>query len=770
MRLKKSIFLTWSISYIIMLILPVIAGWVLYAYTLGVVREEVTRSNRIVVQNMQKNTDNMLYEVDRLNTQIGMNPRIGALSAADVPMTNYGLYDVKEVIRDLKVYQTANNYVKSFFIYLQAPDYIITPSVGRDSSDYFLNYCGMNADEMNHMRNLISQASGLKVYSATTHGPGGDKEVLQFIQTLPIGERSVTGAVVVEIEKSQILATATQDQDAALGDTYIVDRSNNFVHVNAREDINASELLSDQEFTKKIINGKTMYIVQTQSINTGWKYISAISDDVFLERIRKPQQIAVSILLLYILIACGAGFFLLKYNYRPLNKLLTNIEDTTGSGFDRNTNEYSFIEHTVTQMYQQNQEINKYLKQQKNVLRTNFLQRLLKGGLRSNLPLEETLKSFHIDMVSNDIVVGVFYINDLSGLFADDDSLSGEKRAELAGMILSNVMEELLCRENSAFVTELDDLTAFGIIPREENKPIIFEQIRKAAQEGRAFIKEHFHFTFTTSLSDIHDISSGADEAWQEALTGMEYKMVDEDATLIQYADLKTAPSSGYYYPIEKERQLINLIRLGKKEDAGHLLDEIFEANFERGFMTMQLVKCLMFDMSCTMIKTFQEVFGDNQDEFLEQLAPVERITGCDNVADLKKTVQDVLSTVCDYVLHKGNNKLQDRVKSFVGENYSNINLSVSSIAAHLNMHPSYVSTCFKEQTGTGLLDYIMQVRTEKAKALLMRTNRGLEEIAGAVGYTNSRTFSRVFRKIEGVTPSKYRDIYKDIQNIEDQH
>ena len=107
---------------------------------------------------------------------------------------------------------------------------------------------------------ITSLPTAVPVSYTHLHGPGGDKEVLQFIQTLPIGERSVTGAVVVEIEKSQILATATQDQDAALGDTYIVDRSNNFVHVNAREDINASELLSDQEFTKKIINGKTMYL------------------------------------------------------------------------------------------------------------------------------------------------------------------------------------------------------------------------------------------------------------------------------------------------------------------------------------------------------------------------------------------------------------------------------------------------------------------------------------------------------------------------------
>jgi YesN/AraC family two-component response regulator len=52
-----------------------------------------------------------------------------------------------------------------------------------------------------------------------------------------------------------------------------------------------------------------------------------------------------------------------------------------------------------------------------------------------------------------------------------------------------------------------------------------------------------------------------------------------------------------------------------------------------------------------------------------------------------------------------------------------------------------------------------MDFRIKKSKLLLSETNDGVEKIANAVGYANARTFTRVFKSIEGVTPSKYREI-----------
>lgn len=84
--------------------------------------------------------------------------------------------------------------------------------------------------------------------------------------------------------------------------------------------------------------------------------------------------------------------------------------------------------------------------------------------------------------------------------------------------------------------------------------------------------------------------------------------------------------------------------------------------------------------------------------------------------------------------------------------------LNVSTIADRFDLHPNYLSRLFKQQVGIGLLDYINMVRIEEAKKLLKSEYGNLETIARKVGYTNVKTFTRVFTKTEGITPGKYRE------------
>lgn len=98
------------------------------------------------------------------------------------------------------------------------------------------------------------------------------------------------------------------------------------------------------------------------------------------------------------------------------------------------------------------------------------------------------------------------------------------------------------------------------------------------------------------------------------------------------------------------------------------------------------------------------------------------------------------------------------KVQYYVNENYRDVNLSITTIAQHFEVNPVYLSRVFLEHTGEGLLDYMNKLRIAKAKQLLNQMNN-LDEVALAVGYSNTRTFSRAFKKIEGVTPGKYKKV-----------
>ncbi len=97
-------------------------------------------------------------------------------------------------------------------------------------------------------------------------------------------------------------------------------------------------------------------------------------------------------------------------------------------------------------------------------------------------------------------------------------------------------------------------------------------------------------------------------------------------------------------------------------------------------------------------------------------------------------------------------------LKDFINNNYMK-DISLSDVAEYLNLHPSYVGQIFKKETGDTFVNYINNLRIDKAKELLVgMPNTSLEKIARCVGYENRRTFYKVFRRYVGQTPGQYRE------------
>jgi two-component system response regulator YesN len=67
------------------------------------------------------------------------------------------------------------------------------------------------------------------------------------------------------------------------------------------------------------------------------------------------------------------------------------------------------------------------------------------------------------------------------------------------------------------------------------------------------------------------------------------------------------------------------------------------------------------------------------------------------------------------------------------------------------------LSKIFKEFSETNFLDYLITIRMEKAKELLSDSNKKVYEIARKIGYTNTQSFIRIFKKYTGKTPNEYR-------------
>lgn len=83
--------------------------------------------------------------------------------------------------------------------------------------------------------------------------------------------------------------------------------------------------------------------------------------------------------------------------------------------------------------------------------------------------------------------------------------------------------------------------------------------------------------------------------------------------------------------------------------------------------------------------------------------------------------------------------------------------ISAEHLAIEITLSKEKVQAGFQKKTGCTLHEYILQVRIDKAKDLLVNTNHPVKAVADAAGFNNDSHFCKVFRKLMAISPVQYR-------------
>ncbi|MGF9710547.1 AraC family transcriptional regulator [Paenibacillus naphthalenovorans] len=97
-----------------------------------------------------------------------------------------------------------------------------------------------------------------------------------------------------------------------------------------------------------------------------------------------------------------------------------------------------------------------------------------------------------------------------------------------------------------------------------------------------------------------------------------------------------------------------------------------------------------------------------------------------------------------------------ERAKNYIQGKYTE-DLSLEEVADFVHLNPHYFSKIFKQRFGETFIDFVTGLRIAKAKELMASDHLSLKEICFMVGYKDPNYFSRVFKKITGVTPTEHR-------------
>ncbi len=212
-------------------------------------------------------------------------------------------------------------------------------------------------------------------------------------------------------------------------------------------------------------------------------------------------------------------------------------------------------------------------------------------------------------------------------------------------------------------------------------------------------------------------------------------------------------------YPLEIETALLQQIRKGNKQKSHELLNELLGHIFFLTSGNLTELKGRITQLLVLMGRAAVEV-GTAPQWILEEtnrgIVEIDGFNDWDRLCYwLSKRLTSLFTTIFtpENLRHKG---AVSRCVNFIDTNYYD-KISLDQLAGMVSLTPNHLSRIFHQDIGKTLVGYISEVRIEKSKALLIYGDLTLAEIALAVGFSDQSYYTKVFKRLVGVTPSEYR-------------
>jgi two-component system, response regulator YesN len=276
-------------------------------------------------------------------------------------------------------------------------------------------------------------------------------------------------------------------------------------------------------------------------------------------------------------------------------------------------------------------------------------------------------------------------------------------------------------------------------------------------------IKDHLgkekYMTFTTGVSKHQMYMRDIKVAYNEADHSLKYQFLFPRNQLFSYEAVENKQEN-MCFPIELIKKISNMLGTERDKELKSILLKVLDYEKISSY-SIEYMESLSKELNQLVFECFFSKLGEESVETYKLFNKVEDMYNFENFYEYFQAVEDLLMRLHEYnkqiKLVYSEQKYLDRAIHFIKENYyKDLNLAV--VSNHISLNYSYFSHMFKEYTGQNFVDYLKKVRIEEAKKLLMNQEYKVFEISEMVGYKNPKQFPRVFREMEGISPTEYRE------------
>jgi len=569
------------------------------------------------------------------------------------------------------------------------------------------------------------------------------------MEKLLAGERSFGGMVVLDANGELLYGTRTPF------DTVVMQQSQMLLDSNEKA---AADEALEQTFK---YDGETYYMSKIVSSNSEWTYIAYYDMQITRSGANEIMILAIVVGVLMLGIVFIMSLFGTYQIYKPMRNTFNNIRDyleAEDSQQPEKIDEFDYLEQGVSHLYASNKELATTIELQKEQLTELFVLRLISGKLTVQA-IEANAEILQLKEYEYMAVM----------LISSTNYKEGKKLTEAERDIMYLTMAREIPREvREALITSpVGEPGNIVLLVGAESQKLLEHKITLVYDLFKVYTKERFDRLLRAGISRSFSKITQFRVAYHEALEALKVERQNKeqkeeellDSRFTYFEDVAQADYKTSAYSMLMQAQIKEAVDRCDERRAFLIVDQFIEEmeankirmNEQYFFMYRFMITILVVaaDAGLNINKIYEEKQGNLFQEFnnLYSLDEISRFYK-------EKLICPIIFRLKDF-RKNSRTVIMEKIEHLVLEMGGDITLT--ECAERIQCHANYIWRIMKEQRGQTFSEFIAEIRMEKAKELLLKTESSIGEIAEELNFTNSQNFIRYFKKHAQITPGQYR-------------
>ncbi len=738
------------LSYVLVLIIPTIAiSSVLYSRLLSTYETKMNDSIARALADVEERNNTWRSFVSNLSIIIALDEKTAQLGGAQTPIDK--IFETISYGALLNSLQITYSVVDSIYVYIEDNETVYTSYRNQYSADAF--------NDRQWLEHEVANAEWIGVRSAPlislSGGPENYTNYITYVRRINPHFMRKKGYVVVNINESKMYNLLIEGNELdclyildaddviiscgdknLLGQTY-QDKNNIWADV---DQLRPGEyLVCSDESSASLFKG-------VLNSSAGMKYVGSIDSSHYLHDIKAANAFTLLVCIACVLLGLPLCYILSRQMTSPVSLLLKQIDQKDFPG--ESADDADMVRRALGNIVSKNAWYANWFVGHKSVNKNgseNLLERLKNAKMNVTLDVQEYERLF-LPYVT---VLNVS-VDEPKRVLPDENLLA------YLGQILFELFDKAISQTHKVYAVRTGECSTALVISYEE------EHAYSSLPEAIQAVKRQLYLlmetnTISISYSRLKHRDSSIGEAVDEAEKAMRWKLRSGCNSVIPYVQEMDGEME-FYYPRDRINRVSAAMHANGSTPLEEALDSLFEcmdqSSAEIDDLIMiyhQLISWLIQHMTARNIKP-TDVFGEDEAYLYQYLTRFEAMDG------INKWIKSLFMRFKDfddsYVQHK-NRYLADLV-AYVQENY-NRDLAPADMAAKLGISYSYMRRLLNAEMGTNFVDYLNSVRLQHAKRMLANGSYLIKDVAEKTGFSNEQSFTRAFKKNEGMSPGSYR-------------